>query len=148
MATRLSTGLVTQLLDTGSIKSIFSTPGFFIDIYSGAQPSDADAAPTGTKLVTIYSDGAAAALHLAASASAGSISKLGSETWSGTVSASGTAGWFRLRLGADGGASSTNDPRIDGAIATSGQQMQLSVLTLTSGAPFVLPSGALTLPKA
>lgn len=148
MALRISTGTTNQLLDTGSLKAIFSTPGFYIDVYSGAQPADADAAPTGTKLVTLYSDGTAAALHFNASASAGVLSKLSSETWSGTIAASGTAGWFRLRLAADGGASSTTDVRMDGSVASSGGQMQLSVLSLTSGAPFVLPSAAYTLPKA
>lgn len=147
MATRLSTGLVNKLMDTGSFKSIFA--GCFIDIYSGTQPASADDAPTGTKLCTIYSDGAAAGLNFAANAVNGSLSKLATETWSGTVLNTGTAGWFRVREATDPGtAQSTTAARLDGAIATSGAQMNLGSLSLTQGAPFVLTAANFTLPQS
>jgi hypothetical protein len=151
MATRLSTGLITKLLDTGSFKDLFNdtTDGFFIDIYSGSQPTSADDVPNGTKLVTLYSNGTSAPLTLEASATAGVIEKNASETWSGTAVATGTAGWFRMRENADAGtASSTTAVRLDGAVSTSGAQMNLGSLTVTTGAPFVLSTAAFTLPQS
>lgn len=60
-----------------------------LKIYSGAQPADCSTAASGTNL---------ASLTLPASpfatASGGSVAKSG--TWSGTGSAAGTAGYFRL----------------------------------------------------
>jgi hypothetical protein len=145
MAARLSTGLVKSLMDTGSFKSLFALG--FIDIYSGTQPALPDAAPTGTHLVRVYSDGTTTGLSWSSTAPAGVLSKLGSQTWSGTVLANGTAGWFRLVSATDGGALSTTDCRYDGACATSGGEMTLGSLSLIAGAPFVIPSGTFTLPQ-
>lgn len=150
MATRLSTGLVNKLLDTNSFKTLFNgASGFFIDVYSGAQPASADDAPNGTKLVTLYSNGTSTGLTLEASATGGVIEKNASETWSGTAVATGTAGWFRMREFGDAGtALSTTAVRLDGAVATSGAQLNLGSLTFTTGAPFVLPTAAFTLPQS
>lgn len=81
-------------------------------------------------------------------AAAGVLSKDAVEVWSGNAVATGTAGWFRIRGSNDAGGASTTLPRVDGAVATSGAQMNLGSLTITSGAPFVVPTGTLTLPKA
>jgi hypothetical protein len=121
----------------------------FIDVYSGTQPASADDAPTGTKLVTIYSDGTATGLSWEPTAVNGTTSKLNSETWSGTVLSTGTAGWFRLREASDAGTStSTTAARFDGSVSTSGAQMNLGSLTLTMGAPFVLTAANFTLPQS
>lgn len=78
------------------------------------------------------------------SCAAGVLSKLSSQTWSGTVANSGVAGWFRIRETGDSGtADSTTAVRYDGAIASSGSQMNLPVQTLTAGAPFTVPTGGL-----
>lgn len=79
--------------------------------------------------------------------SGGVLSKDATETWSGDAVATGTAGWFRIRGSGDTGGSSTALPRVDGAIATSGAQMNLGSLSITSGAPFVVPTGSITFPK-
>lgn len=50
MATRISTALRNFLLSKGSLAQAFN--GGTLEVYTGAQPSSADAAPTGTKLVT------------------------------------------------------------------------------------------------
>lgn len=78
----------------------------------------------------------------------GIISKLASETWSGTATTTGTAGWFRIRGAGDSGVgASTTAMRIDGTIGSSGADMNLGNLTVTAGAPFSVPSGSLTLPQ-
>lgn len=51
MTARLSTALVTKLMDTGSFKDIFAN--CVIDIWSGTQPATADSAATGSLLCTV-----------------------------------------------------------------------------------------------
>lgn len=68
-------------------------------------------------------------------ASNGAISKHSSQTWSGTAIADGTAGWFRFYgAAADAGSISTTLPRIDGRIATSGAELNLSNTSIVVGA--------------
>jgi hypothetical protein len=119
----------------------------FINVYSGTQPTSADDAPSGTLLCTFYSDGAAAGLEFD-DASAGVISKKSTETWSGTAVASGTAGWFRMYQAGDSGTSSTTDCRLDGACGTSGAQLNMSSLSISSGAVQTISSFSLTQPAA
>ena len=147
MAFRLSTGLVNAIMATSSLKSALEgASGFLIDIYSGTQPTNPDAAATGTLLVTVSLGGAGTGMHFETAATAGVLPKKASETWSGTAVATGTAGWFRIRATTDAGTgASTTASRVDGAIATSGAEMTLGSLTLTSGAPFVMSSGSVTL---
>ncbi len=102
MSARLSTGLLKALMDTSAFKTLFTLG--FIDIYSGTQPANPDAVPTGTKLCTLYSDGAAAGLSFAENAVGGELDKLSTETWSSTVLTDGVAGWFRMRAANDPGA--------------------------------------------
>lgn len=83
------------------------------------------------------------------SAAAGVLSKATAETWSGTAVATATAGWFRMRSSIEPGTaldSATIYPRYDGAVSTSGSQMNLGSLAITSGAPFLLSSASFTLP--
>lgn len=147
MPLRLSTGLVNKLMDTASFKATFALG--FIDIYTGTQPTSANDASTGTKLVTISVGGTGTGITFEAAATDGILEKTASETWQGTASSGGTAGWFRLREAADAGtALSTTACRVDGAIATSGAQMNLGSLTVTNGAPFILTAASFTLPQA
>lgn len=149
MAVRLSTGLVNNVMAVASFKTSFeSGAGFVIDIYSGSQPATADAAPTGTKLVVISNNGAGTTVTFASPAVSGVLSKTVSETWTGTAIATGTAGWFRVRRTVDGAGVSTTDIRYDGAIATSGAQLNLASLSITSGAPVTIPSAAFTCPMS
>ena len=145
MALRLSTGAATKVLGTSSLKTLLTA--CFIDIFSGTQPTLPDDVPTGTKLVTLYSDGTTTGLGWG-TAAAGVLPQATGETWSGTVGTGGTAGWFRIREAGDAGtSSSTTAVRVDGSIATSGADMNLGSLTLVGGAPFVLTTAQLTLPQ-
>lgn len=146
MALKLSTGCAKKMLDTGSFRSVFNLCK--INIYSGAQPSSPDSAATGTLLCTVTVSGGGTGLTWAATATANSIDKNGAETWSGTILADGTAGWFRLYESGDAtpGNASTTVARVDGSIATSGADMNLGSLTLTTGATFTLTAGTMTIP--
>ncbi len=127
-----------------SIQDIFYKS--FLDIYSGSQPASANDAPNGTLLVTLYSDGSAEGLTFDDAVS-GVITKAVSETWSGTVLVTGTAGWCRLRAAGDSANSSTTDERIDGTVATSGAQLNISSTSLTATAVQSVPSFSLTAPS-
>jgi len=118
--------------EASSIKEIFYKSKLLI--YSGAQPSSADNAPTGTLLCTITTAGSGNFDLEFDDASNGSITKKLNATWSGTVTTSGTAGWFRLIAQGDSMASSTTDCRIDGAIATSGAEFTMADPALQAGA--------------
>lgn len=121
----------------------------FLNIYSGSQPATSDLAPSGNLLVTIYSDGAAVGLSFDEAAS-GTLSKKSTETWSGTAVGAGTqnAGWFRLTVPGDGGAGSTEDERIDGAIATSGAELNLNSVSITNGVVIAISIFQVTLPAS
>jgi hypothetical protein len=116
---------------TRAIQDVFKDG--FINIYTGSQPASANDAYSGTKLVTEYSDGASAGLEFDDAASA-VISKKATETWSGTAVATGTAGWFRLYAAGDALGSSTVDERIDGAVSTSGAELNFGSTSIVSGA--------------
>lgn len=146
MALRLSTGLRQALLGTASFQSEFNLSK--INIYSGTQPSSPDDAATGTLLVTISNNGGATGLTFDAPV-AGSISKAAAETWSGTAVADGTAGWFRLYENLDTpGSSSTTASRIDGNIATSGANMNMSNTFIANAAVQTVSSFSVTLPSS
>jgi len=105
----------------------------FINIYVGSQPGTPDNAPGSTLLCTIYSDGSSAGLSFE-EAVAGTITKKSTETWSGTAVATGTAGWWRLITPGDDGSGNTTDERLDGAIATTGAELNMASLTIVINA--------------
>lgn len=131
MTIKTSTGLRNKLLDTGSFKSIFATAKLVI--YTGAVPTDADAAATGTVLVTVTGP-AAANLIWDTAASAGVIAKSPGQVWSGVAASTNTASYYRLIDVSDTGSSSTTLPRIQGTVGAAGADLNLSNATLTSGA--------------
>lgn len=105
-----------------------------LQIRTGAQPADCAAADSGTLLIeiTLPSD-------WANNAASGSKTKLG--TWSGTATATGTPGHFRLK---DSSGTTTHmqgsagvgsgDLNFDGSI-TSGQTVTVNTFTLNEGNP-------------
>lgn len=84
-------------------------------------------------------------------AAAGVLVKNPLETWSGVAVASNTAGWFRL-VGAvtDAGAADSLEVfhRLDGNVATSGANLNLSSTTITSAATQTLSTFSITEPAA
>lgn len=92
-------------------------------------------------------------LKLDYNAAAGVITKDATQTWSGTAVGAGTqtAGWFRYKGSvADAGAldSSAVFLRMDGNIATSGANMNMSSTSITNGALQTLSTFAFTVPAA
>ena len=146
-----ATAAETSLFDTvclasmaHSLQDIFA--GGFIYIYTGTQPSSANTAPSGTLIATFSNDGDGITFDDAAS---GVISKAAAETWTATVSENGTAGYFRLAAAGDLGTTNTTDERIDGAIATSGAEMNFANgISWAAESVQSLPTFQITLPTA
>ena len=142
MSLTFSTGLRNQLLGRAAASTGNGLAGIlhqcFIDVYSGAKPVSADAAPAGTKLGTFTSnDDGVTGLTFDPPAD-GTLVKKATEVWKMHGLAAGTAGWFRVRLAADSGALSTTDPRIDGTVAKTGADLNLTNTAITLSSPHSL----------
>lgn len=148
MALRLSTGLRQALLGTAAFKTEFTA--CFINIYTGSQPTSPDDASTGTLLATIYSNNPTDTLGINFDAPVlGVIEKAAAETWAGTALATGTAGYFRIYEAADDPSLlSTTNSRMDGAVATSGGELNMSSTAIVVSAVQTVTSFDVTLPSA
>ena len=84
-------------------------------------------------------------------ADAGVLSKKTTQTWSGVAAATGTAGWFRIEAAVtDSGALDSGEvyKRIDGAVAPSGAELDLSSLSIVNATTQTIDTFTLTLPTA
>jgi hypothetical protein len=82
---------------------------------------------------------------------AGVLIKLASQTWSGVAGAAGTAGWFRIESAVNdaGGTDSTESIiRVDGAVATSGAEMNMTPTSIAAAATQTITAFTVTLPTA
>lgn len=132
MAIKTSTGLAAHLMVTGSAKDAFDLG--FIKVYSGSEPTTADAAISGTLLWTISVDGAGTGLTFDAVAVDRALVKPSADTWGGAT-VGGVAGYWRLVGSADTGVLSTTQPRIQGTCgSTAGADLYMSNTTLTTDA--------------
>lgn len=130
-----------------SFKDIF-TYGVLC-IYTGAQPATADIAPTGTKLLEITETSSAfvagaTANGLSWDASVAGILGKDATVWSDTGIVSGTAGWFRFY--ANDFDTTANALCFDGAVGTSGAQLNLSSTSIVLDATTTIDEFEITLP--
>jgi hypothetical protein len=82
---------------------------------------------------------------------AGVLTKLSTQTWSGVAAATGTAGWFRIEASVtDAGGLDSSEAviRLDGSIATSGAELNMTPTSITSAATQTISSFTITLPTA
>lgn len=125
-----------------------------IDIYTGSQPVNADTAEPGSKLVSItlasgaFVGGAAANGINFGEVSSGVLSKEVGEVWSGLGLVAGTAGWFRCYDNSYNLGASSSEIRFDGAVATSGAQLNMTNTAVAVDGTTTIDSVALTLPAA
>ncbi len=145
MALSLSTGFRNGILDTNYLQQLLDAGE--IRIYSGSAPSTADDTETGTLLVTINTvTGSGFDCHFQLTATAGVISKQ-TNTWDGVAVATGTAGYFRYCASTgDAGGTSTTEIRIQGAVATSGAELNMSSVSITSSATSTIDTFDITMP--
>lgn len=140
MAVLLSTGYCAAIFGPQAFENIFLDG--CIEIYSGAQPANADMAPTGTLLGRITRDGlpwtpGSPQGGLQFIRSGRYVLKPSSHTWVLSGLAAGTAGWCRLRTNnGDLNNLDLNTPRIDGAVGLEGAdatQLYLQSVTMSPG---------------
>ena len=127
-----STGFRNATLATGAIPAL---SGSVLKIYSGSTiPASADdAIPVGaTLLATVSVSDTGAGLTFGAPA-AGQVTKNTGEVWSGTVTASGTATFFRMEPSADAGAYSPTAVRVQGTVGLDGADMNFGNTSLVAG---------------
>jgi hypothetical protein len=115
----------------------------FLVIYTGAQPTDANQALTGTLLATLALSATAFGGSTAAGA-AGSriVTATANSITNATAGNTGTAGYFAL-LKADG-----TTVVAMGSVGTSGADLNLSTLSIVSGNTVSISSGTITQTEA
>lgn len=147
MTVRLSTGMRNKMNDGGASGGIKGALNLgFINIYSGPQPLTGDTAATGTLLGTVSVNADGTGLTFDPSV-AGTISKAAAEIWKFVGLVNGTAGWFRhYPAGGNPASQSTTEARIDGAIATSGGDMNLTNVAVAVGIPNTVDVYQFTMP--
>lgn len=152
MTIKLSTGLRNALVGTKGLLHADVLAKGEIRIYSGGVPSTADNAidPAGDLLVTITNNagdntGGLAPLLFEPAAN-GVITKLASQTWSGTIGISGGATYWRWVGYLDADDASPTAPRVQGAIGLVGSDGNLSNTALVAAAVQVIDYFAFTLP--
>lgn len=134
-----STALLNFVAETGPWKDALANGR--IEIYDGAVPVSADAAKTGTLLVTITKNGDGSGLNFSQPAEAGLLSGDPSEEWFGEAVASGTARYFRyLTDVADVGGASAAYRRIQGTCGVSGADMNLPTVAFDAGSIHRVPA--------
>lgn len=148
MSLRLSDAARNKLLDggaSGGIKGTFNLG--FIAIFSGSQPASPNTGATGTLLgtVTVNGDGVTG-LGFDASV-AGVIAKAAAQVWKFTGLAAGIAGWYRLYAVGDTVTNTdATKPRVDGAIGTSGAELNLSNVQIAVAQVNTVDAFTITMP--
>lgn len=134
---------------TGAIITITARPG------SGTAPNGfvvASTTTTITKTDANMAGGVAAVNGLKwGSAAAGVIAKLASQTWSGVNAATGTAGYYRMygSVADAGGLDSAGTTlREDGAVSTTGAELNMASTSLTATATTTITAWQRTIPTA
>ena len=135
---------------SGAVVTIRPRPG------SGAAHNGYVVSATLTTITATYANIAAGVTPvnglLFGAPAAGVIAKAASQIWSfNGINGPGTAGWFRLYAAdtADSGAIISAAPyynRMDGSIAVSGADLNLSNISITNGSPNTIDTFAVTVP--
>jgi hypothetical protein len=81
----------------------------------------------------------------------GVVVKLPSQTWQGTAGATGVAGWFRIEAAvSDPGTTDSSEAiiRLDGAVSTSGAELNMGSTSIANLSVQTISSFSVTLPTA
>lgn len=134
---KFSTGLRNGMLSGLSLKAALD--GGSLILFSGPVPPTADAAATGTVLMSLTVGGNGTTGLTFGSAADGVISKSEAEVWAtSAVAASGTISYFRFVSSADSGGDSTTEARIQGTAGIVGTDLVLTSAEVTAGQPWTL----------
>lgn len=137
MTTKLSTGTRNGVLN--AVAAIFDKG--VIEVYSGTQPLNGDAAPTGTLLGVITKNGGPWIAGnpdngLSFKPAEGGVLQKSDAVWSFKGLAKGTAGWWRfVPNAADDKSVSDALPRLDGSVGVGSGELRLSTTAIDVGVP-------------
>lgn len=147
MAIKASAGLRNGMMVTGSFKS--QMDNCTVKIYGGLPPVDADAAIGTAVLLCQFFNGndGATTLTFSDTASDGVIQKNSTESWTGTVIATGTATFYRLELAEDDQSLGTTHRRLQGSVGVAGADMNLSSVGFVLNEPRNLSYYSVVLPN-
>lgn len=134
---------------SGAVVTITAMPG------TGTGPNTFVVAATLTTIAASYTNMAGGVANVNglrfAASSAGAITKAAAQIWSGIGATTGTAGWFRFKAAVvDGGGidSAATFIRMDGAVATSGAELNMSSTAIAAAAVQTISAFAITQPAA
>lgn len=141
------TGFSASATGSSGVVTITAQPG------QGTTPNGYTVSGTETTLTVTFANmaGGVASVNglLFDVSSGGTVNKLSTQTWSGVNGTTGTAGWFR-QYGSDTDSGALDSlgvfSRVDGAIATSGAEMNLNSTAFTGGATTTIAAWSLTIP--
>ncbi len=134
---KFSTGLRNGMLSGLSLKAALN--GGSLLLFSGPVPPTADAAATGTVLMSLTVGGDGTTGLTFGSAADGVISKSEAEVWAtSAVDTSGTISYFRFVSSTDSGGDSTTEARIQGTAGIVGTDLVLTSTEVTAGRPWTL----------
>lgn len=139
-----------QAVNAGTVVTITPRPG------AGTTFNAAVVSATLTTITTAYSNMAGGVAPVSglvfSEPTTGTVGKGVGQIWSFNGQVGGTAGWFRLvQSVADGGGLNNAAPwipRMDGSIATSGADLNLSNIVIAPGAPTTIDTFSFTVPAA
>lgn len=117
------------------------TPPAVIRIYDGTPPADADAALSGNTLLAELTM-SNPAFGAAADAAPGATATASAITDDSSANATGTASFFRILTG------TALTPIVQGAVATSGAQLNLNTVSISAGATVSITSMTVTMPES
>lgn len=132
MATRIPTGARNAAADAVLGRIDAGAAAGKLRIYTGTQPATANDAVSGTLLAEFTLPDPAFGAAASGTATAGAIA-------STTGLADGTAGYFRA-------VDSNGNGCIDGAVGTSGAELNLNTLTISTGVNVSISSWSITMP--
>jgi len=136
MATRIPTAARNAAANAVVLLADAGPAAGTIQIRTGAQPATADLAATGTLLATLTM---ADPSFAAAVAGVNTMDTTPVLTTTGV--AAGTAGWFRML-------DSNGLTVMDGAVATSGAELNMNTTTISIGVTVEITAGTVTMPAS
>ncbi len=148
MSIKFGTTLANALLATGSLASLLAAG--HLHFFSGPVPPTGDEAVNGASVALLTVDNAGTGVTWnAAGVAAGVLSKTAAETWSGTISTTGTATFFRYCVGTDTGAAiaGAGNYRVQGVVGTDiSADLLVATVNFVAATVITLANAQLALP--
>ncbi|PRH79389.1 hypothetical protein C6N75_09915 [Streptomyces solincola] len=134
MALRIATALRNAMANQVTAQADGGSGAATLKIYTGSQPATANDSIGGSTLLATFT-----LSDPAFGAAASGVVTLAGTPKTVAASATGTAGWFRIQDSASANV-------VDGAVGTSGAELNLNTTALNNGVNVTITSGTITMP--